>query len=281
MLIVCDSGSTKADWLMASGGQVTGGFETQGFNPLFHDAGTVYRTLINDQAVHGIRKEAKRVQFFGAGCSSPERKREIYNGLRRVFSRAQVHVEHDMLGAAIAACGDTRGLVCILGTGSNIAYYNGAGLSETRHGLGYVLGDEGSGTYFGKKLLSRYYYRTMPVELRRSFRSIYGIRREDAIRKVYHGSDVNVFLASFAPFLSRHRQHAWVRRLVRDGLEEFFETNIASYVQYKSIPVHFIGSIAHHFERSLKSLGRRKGFRMGKILVRPVDELMAYYLQKG
>jgi glucosamine kinase len=281
MLIVCDSGSTKADWLVADGKKITDEFETIGFNPFFQDARTVFSELGRNATARRYRNEKGVIRFFGAGCSSRARNKVIHEGLARFFGNARVYVEHDMLGAALASCGNEKGLVCILGTGSNIAYFDGKRLSETRHGLGYVLGDEGSGSYFGKKLVSHFLYGTMPAALRRAFDSDYGLTRETAVKKVYHTPGANVFLASFAPFLSRHKRHRWIRGLVAAGLEEFFETNIAAYPQYKRLPVHFIGSIAYHFENALRETGRKCGFRAGKILVRPVDALMARYLNEA
>ncbi len=280
MLLVCDSGSTKADWLYSLQGKVSGSFETMGFNPFFHDSKIIHDELLKNREAARISKEVHSLYFFGAGCSSDARNKIILTGLQSVFQHASVTVDHDMLGAAIASCGDTAGLVCILGTGSNIAWYDGKQLSDTIHGIGYIMGDESSGSYYGKKLISRFLYRLMPDDLYRSFYEKYKMNKELMIEKVYQQPGANVYLASFARFLSDHKQHPWIKQLVNDGMMEFYNTNIRSYPQHKHAPVHFIGSIAHHFEDILRQIAGTCGFQIGKILVRPVDELMNYFLKK-
>jgi N-acetylglucosamine kinase-like BadF-type ATPase len=279
MLLVADSGSTKADWLLADKGKVIASFTSMGFNPFFHNAQTVYKELSKNKPLKKYADAITDVKFFGAGCSSPARNKIIAQGLKKVFPRAKVLVDHDMLGAALAACNDNTGLVCILGTGSNIAWYNGKDISETRHGLGYVLGDESSGSHYGKKLLAYFVYEVMPADLRKSFYSKYKMTKEKAIKHVYQMPDPNVYLASFAKFLSDHQEHSWIKQLVYKGMTDFFETNIAAYAQYKSAPVHFIGSIAYYFKDTLQKVADENGFRIGKIIVKPVDELMDYFLK--
>jgi glucosamine kinase len=278
MLLVADSGSTKADWLLADKGKVIASFSSMGFNPFFHNGETVFKELGKNKPMMKYAAQIKDVNFFGAGCSSPARNKIIAQGLKKVFPGANVVVDHDMLGAALAACNNSAGLVCILGTGSNIAYYNGKKLSETRHGLGYVLGDESSGSYYGKKLLAYFVYEVMPSDLRKAFYAKYKMTKEKMIKHVYQMPDANVYLASFAKFLSDYKTHAWIKQLVYNGMTDFFETNIFAYREYKTAPVHFIGSIAYHFKDTLQNVADEKGFTMGKIIVRPVDELMGYFL---
>jgi len=278
MLLVADSGSTKADWLLADKGKVITSFTTMGFNPFFHNAQTVYKELSRNRPMKKYAAKITDVKFFGAGCSSPARNKIIADGLKKVFPDAKVLVDHDMLGAALAACNDSTGLVCILGTGSNIAWYNGKDISQTRHGLGYVLGDESSGSYYGKKLLAYFVYEVMPADLRKAFYAKYKMTKEKMIRHVYQMPDPNVYLASFAKFLSDHQEHSWIKQFVYKGMTDFFETNIAAYEQYTSAPVHFIGSIAYYFKDTLQKVAGENGFTIGKIIVKPVDDLMDYFL---
>jgi glucosamine kinase len=279
MLLVADSGSTKADWLLADNGKVIASFTSMGFNPFFHNAKTVYTELGKNKPMKKYAPQINEVKFFGAGCSSPARNKIIAQGLKKVFPNAKVLVDHDMLGAALAACNNDAGLVCILGTGSNIAWYDGKNISETRHGLGYVLGDESSGSYYGKKLLAYFNYEVMPAELRKAFYAEYKMTKEKMVKHVYKMPDANVYLASFAKFLSGHKNHAWIKQLVYKGMTDFFETNISAYAQYKTAPVHFIGSIAFHFKDTLQKVADENNFKMGKIIVKPVDDLMGYFLK--
>ena len=186
-----------------------------------------------------------------------------------------------MLGSALAVCDGIPGITCILGTGSNICYFDGKNISDTRHGLGYIIGDEGSGSYYGKKLLAWYLYKILPPDLDKAFFDKYHLDKELIIRKVYKEPDPNVFLASFAKFLSDNREHSFIRKLVYSGMNEFFETNVLSYSESKKVPIHFVGSIAWHFREILQTVANEKNVQIGNIIQKPVNGLAAYFLKGG
>lgn len=277
MLLIADSGSTKADWILTDGKDKLLEFNTLGINPMFHDKSFVKTEMYKQTELANYYDKVQIIRFFGAGCSSSSRNNLVNEALQEVFPNAEIHVDHDMLGASIAACGNKEGLVCILGTGSNIAYWSGSELAETRHGMGYILGDEASGSYFGKKLISSYLYQTMPEDLRISFFNEFNTDKEDVIENVYHKPNANVFLAKHARFLSMYAGHPYVLQLISNGFQEFFDTNIAAWSQYKNCPVHFIGSIAFHFRDILAQSANNNNYSIGKIIVKPVDELLSYY----
>jgi glucosamine kinase len=281
MILVSDSGSTKADWIAGDAGKVSGEFNTKGFNPFFHDDKFILEELTGNTGLSAIKNNVDAVYFFGAGCSSPERNEIIKNGLRKFFTKANVIVEHDMLGCALAVCDGKPGVAAILGTGSNICYFNGTNISDTRHGLGYVIGDEGSGSYYGKKLLSHFLYKIMPSDLHTAFSDSYKLDKEAIISKVYKEPNPNVFLASFAKFLSDHQQHPYIQKLVYNGMLEFFETNVLSYPESKTVPVHFVGSIAHYFSDVLRRVAGESNVEIGKIIQKPVSGLADYFFHGG
>ena len=278
MLLIADSGSTKADWILTDFKKTRKEISTVGFNPFFHDEKFVLEHLKKNKDLKKNANEVLDVKFFGAGCSSVTRNKIFYKAFKKFFPNAKILVEHDMLGAALAACFNNPGLVAILGTGSNIAFYDGKNLSETKHGLGYVLGDESSGSYYGKKLITSFLYGLMPDDLSKSFYATFKVDKEIIIKSVYQKPNANVYLASFAKFLSQHNKHPFVKKLIYDGMTEFFNTNIKPYPQHKKHPVHFIGSIAFHFKDVLTEVANKNGFSVGKILVKPVDEMLKYFL---
>lgn len=281
MILVSDSGSTKADWIAGDAGKVSGEFNTKGFNPFFHDEKFILEELSANTGLSSIKNNVDSVYFFGAGCSSPERNEIIKSGLKKFFINANVIVEHDMLGCALAVCDGKPGVAAILGTGSNICYFNGTNISETRHGLGYVIGDEGSGSYYGKKLLSHYLYKIMPADLHAAFSECYQLDKEAIISKVYKEPNPNVFLASFAKFLSDHQHHPYIQKLVYTGMQEFFETNVLSYTESKTVPIHFVGSIAHYFSDVLRRVAGECNVTVGKIIQKPVSGLADYFFNGG
>ena len=281
MILVADSGSTKADWIAGNNGSVVAEFNTKGFNPFFHDRNFILAELNESAALRDFSTKVSMLYFFGAGCSSPERNIIIADGLREFFTNAIVTVEHDMLGTALAVCNDKPGMACILGTGSNICYFDGQQIADTRHGLGYIIGDEGSGSYYGKKLLAWYLYKILPADLDKTFKEAYNLDKEAIVKKVYKEANPNVFLASFATFLSQNSDHPFIQDMIYNGMSEFFNTNVLSYEESKTVPVHFVGSIAWYFRDVLLKVADEKQIMVGNIIRKPVTGLADYFLKGG
>jgi N-acetylglucosamine kinase-like BadF-type ATPase len=281
MILIADSGSTKTDWLLSDKKELTIEIETIGFNPFFHTTEYVLAHLNKSKPLLQHASQITEIKFYGSGCSSEERKQVIADAFKQFFPNAHILVDHDMLGAALASCFDNPGLVAILGTGSNIAFWDGKNLRPTNHGLGYVLGDEGSGSYFGRKLITHFLYGVMPDDLKNKFYQVYRMDKETAIEHVYHKPNANVYLASFSRFLSQNDSHPYIQNLLHSGLTEFAETSILVYPEHTLYPVHFIGSIAFHFKSILTGISVEKNFKVGKIMVRPVEELLRYFINKN
>ena len=273
MILIADSGSTKADWILGDGSGIRATFHTKGLNPFFHDKKFIETELNSSEGISKVREEVTSVFFFGAGCSSAERNEMIAAPLRTFFINAAVVVEHDMLGTALAVCDGKPGIACILGTGSNICFFDGSRVAETRHGLGYVIGDEGSGSYYGKKLLAWYVYEIMPADLRESFRSKYGFDKENIVNKVYREPHANVFLHPSHHFCQSTGIIHSLKICFTKGTREYFETNVLSYEQSKTHPVHFVGSVAWHFRTLFTGLLTKKVFASEQSCINPLTDL--------
>jgi N-acetylglucosamine kinase-like BadF-type ATPase len=281
MILVVDSGSTKADWISGKDGKQTGEFHTMGFNPYFHDSEKVASELAAHPELHALKNDVKEIRFFGAGCSSNERKEIIRVGLQEAFPNANIEVDHDVLASAIATCGDQPGIACIIGTGSNSCYYDGKNVSPNNYGLGYILGDEASGSYFGKLLLTRYLYGILPADLVREFEEVYGKTNKDfVINHVYKMPGANVWLSSFAKFMTERKDHPWVRAEAEKGMNLFFDLFVCGYKDYQKLPVHFIGSVAWFFSDILKEIAANKRISIGKIIRKPIYDLASYYISR-
>jgi glucosamine kinase len=281
MLLVADSGSTKADWILTRSDHQTIHFRTKGINPFFLSEKDITLVFQNAPEIQPYVNEVKEIYFFGAGCSSPDKRELISNALTKVFKNAFVSVDIDIIASIYATCGSSSGICCILGTGSNIAYFDGTKIHDSKHGLGYILGDEGSGTYFGRQLITSFLYETMPAELSSAFNEKFKINKESVIKRVYQKPSPNSFLASFAPFMGEHLDHPFIKDLLRKGFEEFVESNIMSYPNYRSQLCHFVGSIGYHFDEILRDVCKEKQIKVGKILKHPIDELSSFILNNG
>lgn len=279
MILVADSGSTKTDWMTNDQTQSLL-FHTQGINPYFLNAQDIFKILSKNKELQAQAHLIKEVYFFGSGCSSPDKHEIVSNGLSLFFTKAFVSVDNDLIGSAYATCGHKEGLTCILGTGSNIAYYDGTNVHRGKHGLGYVLGDEGSGTYFGRKILISYLYQTMPKELSEVFAETYGITKDIVIDHIYQKPFPNAYLATFSRFMLTHQSHPFIHQILKDGFQEFIDTNIKTYKQYKSLDCNFVGSIGFYYQDVLREVCAKNHIKVGKILQKPVEGIFDYILKR-
>lgn len=279
MILVADSGSSKTDW-MGYSPEETISFSTQGINPYFLNAHDIFKLFSKKKEIAAYADKVKEIYFFGAGCSSPDKVEVISNGISSFFTQAYVSVEHDLIGSAYATCGDQKGLTCILGTGSNISYYDGKNVHSGSHGLGYVLGDEGSGTFFGRKLITSYLYGNMPVELSVKFAQDYQIDKETVVTNLYQKSSPNTYLASISRFMAEHTDHPFILNILREGFQEFVDTNIKDYANYKSLDCHFVGSIAFYYRDVLREVCLNNQVKVGKIYQKPIEGIYNYILRK-
>ena len=280
MILVADSGSTKTDWVLIHEGASKEKFSTVGFNPQFHDSPFIVKEVKKNRALRSLSPGIGKVYFYGAGCSSAARNKIVKEALQTVFVNAVIKVDHDVLASALATCGDHEGISCILGTGSNSCYFDGKKIHKNNYGLGFIMGDEGSGSYLGKTLVRHYLYGMLPSDLCRKFEKQYKLDKEIMLRNVYNNRKANVWLASYARFLSDNRKHPWVKDTVTKGMNEFLEMCVSHYPRYKKMPVHFVGSIAFLYEDILRNAALEKGITVGKVIQQPVDDLADYFLKK-
>jgi glucosamine kinase len=281
MILVADSGSSKTDWLLAVPQQEPLQFKTGGLNPYFLTEKEMVKILQNQGAeLVAHAADITEIYFFGAGCSSPDRHEIVTNALSQLFPKAYISVDSDLLGCAYATCGHEKGLCCVLGTGSNISFFDGEDIHSGKHGLGYVLGDEGSGTWFGKALITDFLYGNMPADIHASFDQSYALNKEIVINHVYQQPEANSYLASFAKFLNGIRTTEYCQSLLTRGFQEFIDTNIKSYPQYHRYKSHFVGSIAFVFADELKALCAANEVQVGKIIKQPIFDLMQFIISR-
>jgi glucosamine kinase len=276
MIMIAESGSTKTNWL--TGDKQL--YETIGFNPLFFSSGNIYDELMKHEGLLKQREKINKVFFYGASCSSDDRKQIVFDALKKYFTTAdEIKVDHDMTAAALATCGDKPGIACILGTGSNSCVFDGEKVLEDGPtlGLGYILGDEGSGSYFGKKLLARFLYKELPEATTAILRDDYGLEKNKIYDAVYRKPHANVYLAGFAQVMTDSPDREYMERLAEEGFTEFFEHNVKCYENYQQYPVHFVGSIAFHFKPALQKVADKFGCKLGVVDKNPVYRLLEYH----
>lgn len=278
MLLLADSGSTKTDWrLLRADGSVAQA-RTAGFNPFYQDSDAVAAEL--NQHLRPLVSEAvSEVFFYGAGITDAARGAVIADGIRRIFPEtARVETHSDMLGAARALCGRERGIACILGTGANTCLVDGGEIRAQVRSLGFWLGDEGSGGFLGKTLVTHFLHDELPADLADRFRRRYPDCTRDAVLdRAYRQPFPNRYFASFSKFLFDHRQHPFAHGLVARAFALFFEKYVEKYPEVRTLKTHFTGSVAFYFNDILRQVAADRGLTLGVIMESPIAGLTLYH----
>ncbi|MFA5713540.1 MAG: ATPase [Bacteroidales bacterium] len=279
MLLLADSGSTKVEWAIIKEGRECKKIVTQGINPHFQTSNEIVAAL-NEQLLPLLDgEEPNELIFYSAGVATPKFAMELTQVFSSLFTQCAVEVESDLLAAARALCGDSPGVVGILGTGSNSCYYNGQETLQKSFAGGYILGDEGSGAYFGRRVIGDWIKGVIPKELGEKFEKGYSLSYEKVVERVYRAPFPNRYLASFSTFLECEREHPYVKELLTDGFKSFIERSLHHY-PYHTSPVNLVGSIASIFQREIEALFYRESIELGRVLKSPMEELIKYHIDR-
>ena len=287
MKLIIDAGSTKMEWILLDGKTVKTRFTTEGFNPNYSDIQALERLVEtrfiaspNDESVFLRRDESASLQqvcYYGTGCGSEKNCQLIEEVFQNRFPKAEIHVTHDLMAACHAVLGHEKGIACILGTGSNSCVYDGEDIIEKAVSLGYLVGDEGSGSHIGRAVVRAYFYGFMPTDLRQQFDATYHLELRDFIQNLYHNEQPSKYLASFAEFAGTYQKQPYIHDLVKDSFKAFIEAFVCRYSDYKSVKISFVGSIAYHFQDILKESLADFGLTMGEVLKTPAEGLIRYH----
>ena len=274
--IIADSGATKCQWTIVQKNKKKT-ITTIGISPYFLSTEEIV-SILNKAFDKKIDCAAiEDIYFYGTGLSNQDNVVIIKKALKQVFKKANLDIQTDLMAIARAACMDQKGVVCILGTGSNAGFYNGKKITKNSPGLGYVLGDEGSGAYLGKKVLQYYLYQTFDEDLMNAFEQKYHLDRATILNKVYKEPLANRYIAQFTEFLVENRGHYMIENIIEDGLNDFFFTHLNKLNESWLYPIHFVGSVAFGFKDILKQLAQTYEFELGKIMKTPSEGLLAYH----
>ena len=289
MVIIVDSGSTKADWCIVEEGLVLSNVTTQGISPV-HQSSDVIVDIVRKQLFVDTTfcqtlsqcSSEKHINayFYGSGCI-----KELVQPLKAILEEAFVeynvnfHVYNDLLGAARATCGIEPGIACILGTGAYSCLFDGKEIVQNTPPLGYILGDEGSGAVLGKHFLNGIFKSWLDHGLRTEYLAWSGLTYSEIIDKVYRQPMPNRYLASIVPFISqRVLRYPELEQMVVDSFRDFLRLNVVPY-RRPDLPVNFVGGVANAFAVQLYKAIDAEGLMFGKIVHRPVRGLMKFHLQ--
>lgn len=274
--LIADSGATSTKWCVVSG-ESENSYYTEGLNPYYHTTESMTNVIHTNLIPKIDGQHIDEIHFYGAGCDTPQQREKIEKILQPAFRDADVRVEHDLLGSAIACFFDQPGIACILGTGSNSCLYDGQNVVEHVPSLSFILGDEGSAGYFGKQLLNCYFRNQLPDELKESLEQEHNMDLDYIISNVYDGTQISRFVASYATFLGGHCEHPFVRNVLREGFEDFITRVLTNYTDFESYKVSFVGSVAYAYQDLIKEILKTEGFTPGSFYRNPLDRLIEYH----
>ena len=297
MILIADSGSTKTDWTLLHSPHeniaksVIATFKTQGITPIHQSAADIRQILsrellsqfstfpraqlVSMGILDSALMEHTSVFFYGSGCT-PAHVPMMSQLFNEVLSPKKIEVHSDLMAAARALCQHEAGIACILGTGANSCLYDGEQIVQNTPALGYILGDEGSGSVLGRLFVNGIFKNPKLSDLRDKFLEVTKQTQADIIRKVYNEPMANRYLASTSTFIIEHLGNPVLRQMVIDNFRQFFRSNIDPYNR-KDLPVHFVGSMAFHYRSQLEEAARLEGYTIGQTLQSPMEGLIKYH----
>ncbi len=280
MIIIADGGSTKTNWCLVTEEGKKVYFNTEGYNPYFSSTEYIIQSLNESLPTDLQKDEITEVNYYGAGCSTLDMRNLVKVAMEAVFTKSKVYIGHDLLAAARALLGNTEGFAAILGTGTNTCIYDGKDVVHNIDSGAYILGDEGSGCYIGKKLLTDYLRGYMPEPVRNLFWETYKLTPDDINEQVYTQPRANRFCASFSKFVYDNNVHLeYSRNLVRTSFEDFFRNLVTHYPDYQKYTFNCIGSVGYNFRNVLEEVVTENGMVVGNIIRSPIDNLVKFHLE--
>lgn len=278
MRLIADGGSTKADWILLdnSGNQI---FKTRtgGLNPAVFDRELLETRIAENKELFNCKNEVEEVFFYGAGCGTKTPTQMLKEVFENFFTNAKVEVKEDTYAASYAVTVDEPCLVCILGTGSNSCYFDGEHVTAGIPSLGYVIMDEASGNYFGRKLLRDYFYKKMPDDLAKKFEEQFDLDADEIKRNIYKEENPNTYLAHFAEFIFKNERNLYFNKVLTKGMKDFFTNRILPFEMSHKVPIRFVGSIAYFAADIIKDVSHYYLVDVDKIVRRPIDGLIEYH----
>jgi len=280
MKLIVDSGSTKADWIaIDDSGKILFTTQTLGLNPEILNEAEVIERLNDRFDILQNKNEATHLFFYGAGCGTERMKIFLSQVFQVYFPNAIVSVEEDTYAAVFATTPKgEKAIVSILGTGSNCSYFDGKELHQKVQSLGYIIMDDCSGNVFGKELIRKYYFNKMPQHLAVELEKEYDMTPDFIKSKLYKESNPNAYLATFAKFLIQHKEDPFCQKIIYKGMKSFVKNYIRQFDNYQEVPVHFVGSIAFYLKDELEATFEKYQIKLGNVLRRPIDGLIAYHV---
>ena len=279
MILIVDSGSTKTDWIAIDNlGNEIFSTQTLGLNPTMLSSEILKERIKNNFEIYNNRDKVEKIYFYSAGLGVDSTKQRIIKIFKSIFKNSNYDVKEDTYAAVYSVVDEgVPAIVNILGTGSNCTYYDGNDIFQKVNSLGFILMDYASGNYYGKYLIRAYYFNKMPKKLREEFNEKFDLSANTIKENLYRKENPNTYLASFAKFIIDNKSDSYFKDIIEKGLRRFIEYQIMQFDNYKSVDIHYVGSIGYHLKEEITKVGKEYGLKTSKFVKKPIEGLVDYH----
>lgn len=278
MIAIIDGGSTKCDWMiLENSGKLNLKTTTLGFNPNITSPEFISQEIDKNQDLFFLKNHIEKVFFYGSGCGTAENCQKVEKEFVKTFPTAEIAIKEDMTAAAYAAYNGNPAIVGILGTGSNSCFFDGEKIRTDLPSLGFLIGDEGSGSALGKHLLRRFFMKKLPKDLEEDFIQTYRLTIDDAIKNMYHNPRANAYLGEFNKFIAERKKHPYFQNMVFDEMKNYLDYQVLPYPEAGEVEVNCIGYIAFIYEDILRAAAAELNLKIGKVVQKPIESLVDYH----
>lgn len=279
MILIADSGSTKTNWFaIDSNGNELFKVTTKGLNPAVFSEQILTDRIVDSSDLMDAKNTVTTIHFYGAGCGTSSPKAILLQVLQSIFTSANITIKEDTV-AAVNSVTTEPAIVCILGTGSNCSYFDGSVTHQKIISLGYSVMDDASGNYYGRILLRDYYFNKMPAGFATDFAANHNLDADEIKKNLYKKENPNTYLANFSHYLVKHKDSEYAQNIILTGIRLFIENQILQFNESKTLPIHFIGSLAFFLQDEIRFLFKEYNLELGKIERHPINGLVNYHIK--
>lgn len=275
MRIIVESGATKSDWrAVGKNGRVEASMQRPGMSLSAMSSEAVRDELAAAWAElsAGI-PSANSFELYLAGIVTEDTRSVLTDAISSLTGACNIDIQDDMMAAARALFGCRPGIAAILGTGSNVCFYDGSRVHREVYAGGFILGDEGSAAVLGRNFISDLIKGLVPAEIVAELAADRDVSYPEIVRRVYRETAPSAYLGSFAPFILSHIDHPYVKALVEANFNAFLERSVSHY-DTASYPLGIVGSFGYACRDIITSLARAKGITISQFLKSPIDGLI-------
>ena len=103
----------------------------------------------------------------------------------------------------------------------------------------------------------------------------YDLTFEKVIHRLYKEPEPNQLMSQLSPFIQKHIDQPFMRKLTLEAFCDFFATQKIYYPD--GLFWHLSGSVAYYFREVIQKAAEAQGCKLGMIVSGPMERLTDYY----